>query len=183
MTDTVRCVLDSAEAISCTLEIIKEGQWVSPLAILISAIIAGGLAWWSIRTNREIARKRATLDVILKSESDGYFERIYTVFVSEKKRKAGLVALLDADTDGERRSKLEVDNFLNHYELIAISIKKKILDEDFYKEWMRSTYIKHFNESREYIYGIRKANEMAYVCFEELAVKWSKEGAKKNSSC
>ncbi len=70
---------------------------------------------------------------------------------------------------------MEVDNFLNHYELIAISINQNILDEFFYKEWMRSTYIKHYKESKAYIDGTREESPKAYVCFQELAEKWDKE--------
>lgn len=166
------------EPVACIIETIQNSQWyLSPLAVLLSATIGACIAWRSITTNRDIARKRATLDVILKSESDYYFERIYSVFASEKKRKSGLEALLNADTDSERKAKLEVDNFLNHYELIAISISQNILDEEFYKDWMRSTYIKHYKESEAYIEGIRKDNPKAYICFEGLAKKWQKQDA------
>ena len=151
------------------------GQWFSPLAIFVSAGVAILLGRYAANKNKEIARKRATLDVILQSESDGYFERIYTVFASEKQRKAGLVALFNSETDSEKKAKLEVDNFLNHYELIAISIESEILDEEFYKKWMKSTYIKHYQESLEYICRTRRDNPKAYIAFEALAKKWEQE--------
>ncbi|VUD62264.1 hypothetical protein TDB9533_03006 [Thalassocella blandensis] len=169
VTDPVVC--------STVLDIPRYGQWFSPLAILLSATIAGIIAGFSVKAQREIARKRATLDVILKSESDQYFERIYSVFASEKQRKSGLQTLLDPDTDGEKQAKWEVDNFLNHYELIAISIEQKILDENFYKTWMRSTYIRHYKESELYIEGTRRISKspLAYIKFEQLAQKWEME--------
>ena len=163
------------DPVTCIVEITQNGQWFSPLAILVSAIGGGSIAWRAMNANREIARKRATLDVILKSESDEYFERIFTVFVSEKKRASGLEALLSAETDGENKARLEVDNFLNHYELIAISINQNILDEEFYKEWMQSSYVKHYKESKNYIEGARKEDPRAYICFQELAEKWNKD--------
>lgn len=43
-----------------------------------------------------------------------------------------------------------IDNFLNHYELIAIGINNKILHENFYKLWMKSAYIKHYKNSENY---------------------------------
>jgi len=166
------------ETVTCFAEVIQNGQWIAPLAVLLSAAVGASVAFWAIKSNREIARKRATLDVILKSESDEYFERIYTVFSSEKKRSQGLEALLLAETDGETRAKLEVDNFLNHYELVAISIDQGILDESFYKKWMRSTYISHYKESVNYIKGIRKKNPRAFIAFQGLVEKWVEEDAK-----
>ncbi|MFW1676423.1 DUF4760 domain-containing protein [Pontibacter sp. JAM-7] len=163
------------DPVTCTVELITSGQWVSPLAILVSAGVGAAVALNAIKTNREIARKRATLDVILKSESDEYFERIYTVFSSERKRSSGLKTLLFAETDSERKAKTEVDNFLNHYELIAISIRKEILDEGFYKSWMRSTYINHFEDAEEYIKDIQKTHPNAFKEFESLARKWQGE--------
>ena len=167
------------ETLTCVVEIIQNGQWLSPLAILVSACIGAGVALNAIKTNREIAKKRATLDVILKSESDEYFERIFSVFLSEKQRKAGLATLVNPETDAEKRSQTEVDNFLNHYELIAISIKKEILDEDFYKQWMRSSYIRHFHEAKDYIEGIRITSPNAFTEFEDMVNKWEEESKDK----
>jgi len=50
-----------------------------------------------------------------------------------------------------------------------------LLLENFYKEWMRSTYIKHYKESKPYIEGIRKESPKVYICFQKLAEKWDKE--------
>lgn len=158
--------------VTCIIELINNSQWTSPLAVIASAVLGSSVALFAVKTNREIARKRATLDVILKSETDAYFERIYTVFKSEKSRKSGLQALHSAETDGEIKAKIEVDNFLNHYELIAISIEQKILDEDFYKQWMRSTYVRHFKDAEEYIQISRETNAKAFIEFQKLATKW-----------
>jgi len=160
------------------INLIENGQWYSPVAILLSATVAGLVALYTLSAHRDLARKRATLDVILKSESDEYFERIYRVFASEKRRNSGLEALINAETDSEKKAKVEVDNFLNHYELIAISINQKILDEQFYKQWMCSTYISHFKASKNYILEIRKSSPYAYIEFQRLAEKWDKKLAK-----
>ncbi len=162
-----------SDPITCVVDLTQNGQWFAPLAILLSAFLGAYVAVHSLKAHREIARKRATLDVILKSESDEYFERIYSVFTSEKNRKSGLEALLQAETDGEKTARTEVDNFLNHYELIAISIEQNILDEQFYKDWMRSTYIRHYKESKKYIENVRKKSPNVYIAFQKLAEKWS----------
>lgn len=161
-------------------EVVQSG-WlqilISPLAILLSASVGAAVALVSIRAQREIARRRATLDVILKSESDETFQALYSTFKSERNRTNGLASLLDASTESEKSLKTQIDSFLNHYELIAISIKNKILDETFYKEWMKSSYIKHFYDAKSYIDEMRKKqkHDSAYIEFERLVNKWENE--------
>lgn len=159
-----------------SVEIVYWGaQWLGPFAILASASIGAYVATQSIARAREIARLRATLDVILKTESDTHFQSIYSTFTSERSRNGGLVALTDAKSDQEHAAKRKVDDFLNHYELIAISIEKGILDEGFYTSWMKTSFIKHYNQSKEYIAAVRKTNAKAYTEFEALALKWDSE--------
>jgi len=159
-----------------SIQIIQNGYW-SAGAIAFSASIAAIIAIRSIANQNRVARMRATLDVILKSESDTYYQDIYSTFTSELTRSGGLISLIDAHSDNEKRSRRNVHDFLNHYELIAIAIEKNILDEDFYKEWMRSTYIKHYQEAEEYIDLLNKGKNTSvlFINFKELANKWDRE--------
>jgi len=160
--------------VNCAVEIITSQRWwITPLAIILSAGIGAFVAMRAIAHQREVARMRATLDVILESESNTYYQKIYSVFRSETNRTGGLTALVDAQSDSERESRRSLNDFLNHYELIAIAIDKKILDEKFYKTWMRSTYIRHFDSCKSYIQAIRdNGSELAFIEFETLAEKW-----------
>lgn len=153
------------------------GSWWPITAIIISALVGGLIALWSINNQNRIARMRATLDVILKSESDTYYQNIYSTFTSEHTRPEGLAALKDAHSDNEKRSRRDVDDFLNHYELIAIAIKQQILDEDFYKEWMKSVYIRHYRYAEKYInsFAKEKNKNLTFINFRELAEKWDNE--------
>lgn len=148
--------------------------WVSPLAILFSAVLAVAGVIYSMWRQREIAKSRATLDVILKSESDEHYTRIYKTFKSERERTGGLAVLLDSTTESDKKNLREVLDFINHYELIAVSISKQILDEDFYKHWMRSSYVEHYEDSRELIDAIRikAGSDTFFEYFEALAAKW-----------
>lgn len=151
--------------------------WASPLAILLSAGLAGWGVYYSMCRQRDIAKSRATLDVILKSESDEHYTRIYKTFTSERKRKGGLAVLLDGTTESDKKCLNEVLDFINHYELIAVSISKGILDEQFYKHWMRTSYVEHYEDSREMINAIRQKQEKDtyFEYFEALADRWRAE--------
>ncbi len=165
------------DPVSCIVEVTNNSQWFTPLAILFSAIIGAIIALRSIHDNRDIARKRATLDTILKSQSDEYFERIYSVFSSEIDSTSKSKKLLNAETPNDKKIRLEIENYVNYCELIAISIEQKILDEIFYKEWMKSTYIRHFKKSEPYINQMRDKfdNAQLFIKFEQLAKRWDQE--------
>lgn len=81
--------------------------------------------------------------------------------------------MVNARSDAERATKRAVDTFLNHYELIAIAIEKNILDDGFYKLWMRSAYIRHFDQSKGYIDALREAgSKTAFVEYEKRVEAW-----------
>lgn len=155
--------------------------WVSPLAILVSAIIGAGIAIFSVWRQRHSARVRATLDVILKSESDDFYQRIHRRFTSELRKGDKLDGLIDPKSDSDTEARRDVLDILNHYELIAVSIDSSIIDESFYKSWMRSTYIRHFDDSFHFISRVRNEKNAPKFCeyFERLVVKWKIEGVPK----
>lgn len=160
---------------NCVIEIINNGHWwITPVAIILSATIGALVAIFAIKHQREVARMRATLDIILESESNSFYQKIYSSFSSESKRHGGLSSLIDAQSDQEKEARRNLNDFLNHYELIAVAIKKKILDESFYKDWMKTTYIRHFDEAEEYIKAVREQhkNPKIYTEFQAMAKRW-----------
>jgi len=167
---------DIASNAELPIQIIQNG-YSSAAAIIFSATVGGLIALWSIRNQNRIARMRATLDVILKSESDVYYQNIYSTFRSELTRTGGLTSLRLANSNNEKLSRRDVNDFLSHYELIAIAIDKKILDESFYKEWMKSAYIRHYKDAEEYIRVVNEEQKtnLLFINFKELAEKWERE--------
>ncbi|MFT0140745.1 DUF4760 domain-containing protein [Alcanivoracaceae bacterium MT1] len=147
--------------------------WLSPGAVFLSAVIGGFIALKSIKKQQEIARRRATLDVILRSESETEYLKAYAVFRSEIECDRGLEHLIDARSDAERSTKRAVDTFLNHYELIAIAIEKNILDDHFYKLWMKTAYIRHFDQAKGYIDALRTSGSPnAFTEYEKRVEAW-----------
>ncbi|MEL6436913.1 MAG: DUF4760 domain-containing protein [Pseudomonadota bacterium] len=41
--------------------------------------------------------------------------------------------------------------YLNHYELVAIGIAKKALDEDYYGAWMKGPLVRDWNAAPEFV--------------------------------
>lgn len=141
-------------------------------AIILSALGAGIAAYKTIQANRRLTRLRATLDVILESEEDNFYQKLSDVFC-ETRDGPGILTILNAKTTEEIKTKREIQAFLNHYELICLSIKRGILDEKFYRDWMRRAVVEHWNDVGELVAQLREGNTpLAFEHFEDIAVKW-----------
>lgn len=170
------------------------GPFVAGGAVLISTTVALIVAVVTIVTHRSLARKRATLDLIIKSETDEYFQNLTKKFVIIRDEDpAGALAVqpvleklfyLHRNRTGEKLmdlvSEKQADNFktvqyyLNYYELVAVGIDNKILDEKFYKHWMRTSFITTWRDCKDIIFNWREIARIdTYFCrFEFYARKW-----------
>lgn len=148
--------------------------------------ISACIAWRAISKNQDVNRRRATLDLIEKSESSEHYRVILTTFRDY---------LLDGDAakrlkihnptnDAERLARRQVQQFLNHYELVSIGILGKSLHEKTYREWMMTVVIRDWNASADYIQRERWKYDAAadkwtyeprvYGAFEKLTQRWGK---------
>jgi hypothetical protein len=56
--------------------------------------------------------------------------------------------------------------------LIAVAINRGVVDEQFYSEWMRSSYTTAWDQARPYVRVVRVGDKASFVQFEKLARKW-----------
>ena len=138
-----------AKAASHVVCIVQAPDWriyLSPILIAISAFIA----YRAILNTRSIARQKATLDFIEKSESTELYRTASDTF-SDLRRGEGF-SLLHAPQDDETRARRRaVTDYLNHYEFIAIGILEDILDEKIYRAWMEGAFVRDWNAAAEFI--------------------------------
>lgn len=152
---------------------------LGPLAILFSALIA----LMAINANKKLARRRATLDIIEKSESNAHY--LKTIAAFQRCLKAGLFKENSQIFEDEYAEDLRlVQQYLNHYELIAIGIKNKIIDEKLYKYWLRTVFVNDWVcvqktvQARRYGKGKKNTSSTNYddkiFCeYNQLAKKWA----------
>jgi hypothetical protein len=161
--------------------------WVTPLIVFLSALSAGVISITSILSSKSVAKKRATLDMIERSESTEYYQSLYVAFSQVRKDPAGLMQLVDITNPHLLEQRQKILNFLNHYELIAIGIKMDILDESVYETFMRSTVVRDWDVAADFIAHIRNPSpdsgsevsaSLAFSEFEALARKWSPKVAR-----
>lgn len=152
---------------------------IGPTVVVVSVAISATLALLSIYSARAIARQRATLDLIEKRESTAHYVAIHRRFAALR-RGRGFVHLDAADAEDEDRR--AVVDYLNHYELVAIGIRKRVLDERFYREWMRGPFVRDWNAAADFVQQERwkldatggwKYHPTIYANYEAVACRWS----------
>ena len=158
-----------------TTEILQAyGPALSAGAILLSAAVASAIALYSIEEQRKIARKRTTLDALSQKEWDrDYIDSKHT-FNKLRDHDDGLIKWAQIENRSSDETKI-IRSTLNDYELIAVGIKEKVLDEELYKRWFRASFIKDWQQSKAFIMELRRSENMpkAFCEFEWLAEKWS----------
>lgn len=151
--------------------------WVPLLAAVVSGLTAFWVSNRTIRANQDIARKRATLDLIERSESTEFYLSIYAAFREVLATGAGFDEIKNPEMPAMKEQRRKVIAFLNHYELVAIGIEQGILDEDLYRDFMRGTVVRHWLRAQGFVQHLRADTPdsrapKAFEKFENLALKW-----------
>ena len=142
-------------------------------AVIISAAVAIGVLF----TNRGIARRRATLDLILHIESDGDLIKARNAFSDIKKRD------VRSSTFGKEDQRATDDaehirTVLNINELVAVSIQEGVIDERVFRRWFNSAFIDDYKSMTGYIEETRKWRSIhVFKELEALATRWEATNA------
>jgi Domain of unknown function (DUF4760) len=113
------------------LEVWSFWEHVGKIAPIITAAIAFGAAWLalaSLRTQKDIARKRAAVDVFLKTEMDKDMLRAYRAYedgLDKSKQYNNIAQFMTSDIDAYR----SVRTYLDINELICIGITNEAFDQ------------------------------------------------------
>lgn len=149
---------------------------ITATAIIISAIIGATMVTRSMSVSRDIARQRATLDMIVKYETDRYYHDAYVSWV--KQRNNGSFSDLARSTAPTRQeTKEKIASYLNFYETIAVSIKNDTIDREFYNSYWGTSFVNVWTASLPFTNEIMKhrQNSKFLELFEELAEEWANE--------
>lgn len=145
-------------------------------SVLFTAFVAAVIAVWGIHSQRSIARRQKTLELILAQEADKDIIDARIAFMKianadDDKIDNYTPAKHKLTTDTETYKKVDaVRRILNSYELISIGIQKGVIDYDLYRIWMKSGTIVYWHKSEPYIFAVRKesGNALLYHEFETM---------------
>ncbi|MCH8950872.1 MAG: DUF4760 domain-containing protein [Proteobacteria bacterium] len=150
-------------------------NWWTVGAILLSALIGGFIALVSVAKHRIIVKKRAAQEYILLiwSPSLQDAEKKFREYLEGKK----LLKILTATTVTEIEDQVKIALFLNHYELLAGSIKKNIIDESVCKSIIIDDVLFAYDKALPLIRELRrmKGDDEYYCELECLATRWQRD--------
>jgi Domain of unknown function (DUF4760) len=146
-------------------------QWVTA----VIATVAGGIATWSIISQRAIARRRAAFDVFLKTETDEKmltaYDNFHTGIIEMKKA----TSIEDFCTSEAMRSHyLWIRKYLNVHELIAVGIREKVLDKDVSYSYWADTLTNGYSDAKPVLDFVRNRprNKYTYADLGKLNREW-----------
>jgi len=158
-------------------------SWLSLIAPGMIALSVCA-AIWGVQKARETARQRATLDMIEKVESTPHYRDLHAAFAYHR-RMDTFARLHNPTEEKDKRERTAVLDYLNHYELVSIGIRKRILDAAIYRDWMQGPFVRDWNAARRFIQrerwkydpGTRKWSyyEPLFANYQKTAGAWSKD--------
>lgn len=151
----------------------------TPSVILLSVIVAILGVW----RNTAMTKRKATLDLIERTESTEHYWNIYGTFAKYRKGEGGssFSDLNAPGNDAQKKDRKAVLDFINHFEIIAIGIKQGILSATFYRLWMRSIFCRDWDAAADFIWRERWKKtpngdwlyyKQVFEHFEKRALKW-----------
>ena len=122
---------------------------------------------------------RATLDLIERTESNEHYLKLRSSFRrldANSNDQAFFARVTHRTEELDKTLRREIVAYLNHYELVAIGCDQGILDEGFYRSWMRSHLVRDWTLARPLIEAARTnpADPVpaAYIGFENMAIRF-----------
>lgn len=148
-------------------------QWITA----VIAIAAGIIAMINIHSQRQIARRRASFDMFLKTEADEKMIEAYENFHKGIAAMRATTPLGDFFTSPPREEYLWVRKYLNIHELVAVGIKEKVLDHDTCYTYWGDVLVHNCTDARPVLDYVRNRprNIFTYVELEALYAEWTKK--------
>ena len=141
-----------------------------------------------MRNARAVAKQKATLDLIEKVESTEHYRKLNQTF-SRLRRGDGFAHLHNPQSDADKSDRRDLNDYMNHYEMVSVGILHEILDENFYKMWMQGPFVRDWNAASDWVQrerwkkrddGTWDYYSKVFCNYESVACRWSKDGIKLN---
>lgn len=138
-------------------------------AIVLSLIVAAIAVW----VNIVLARRRATLDLLLMETSNTHWLDVRNKFIELKKDPP-----LSQWAHPNKRLSAQfgvIRAYLNRYEIISIGIQEGTISTRIYRRWWRSALVEDWIKVKDLVAQIRKeaGHQKVFIEFEKLAKQWA----------
>ena len=163
------------------LEYLQSWKAAAPAAGAIIALVSAIVALFVFHYTRRSNRRRATLDLVMKTLLDESAQKRYSAF-KRLIRKDGdpndcfkLESLAEVQDENAGDRDLVIQQ-LNTYELISLGVRRGIFDEEFYKRWFHNQFRKDYESSHQLICKVQEKKSSIYCEYSALYRKWCKDG-------
>lgn len=148
------------------------GLWLQSGAIFLSFV--GVIITASV--TRGVARRRATLDLLMSEQSTELLVKLRQDYLALK--KAGHLVQYAAPDQQASDQTLILRSILNRYELTAVGINEKTLNQRVYRRYIRTSLVEDWIACKPYVVQRRQTtnNPKLYCEIEKLAKRWCKNG-------
>ncbi|WP_284177272.1 DUF4760 domain-containing protein [Rhabdaerophilum sp. SD176] len=159
---------------------LAEFIYIAPLVTagtaVFSAMVASIWAYVNIRANRQMARDRAAIDLIFKREWDARYQQHRVTFNHLRASPEPLAVWFSHDRQHTEEAN-SIRYIFNDYELLALAMRKKVIDPRLYQAWFRGSMLTDFQAAESAIQVIRVlvGNPRLYDEWEKLARQWMAE--------
>jgi Domain of unknown function (DUF4760) len=153
----------------------------APAAGAILATVSVIVAFLVFTYTRRANRRRATLDMVMKTLLDEGAQKQYRRF-REIVRKAqqpdecfkiASLAEIDQLDSEDRKSVLQQ---MNVYELMALGIRRKLFDESLYKRWYHNQFMTDYEGVADFVKKLQTTKASIYCEASALYAEWLKDG-------
>lgn len=163
------------------IKILEAWKDAAPAFGAIIALVSVIVAFFVFRHARIANRRRATLDMVMKTLMDSFSQKRYGDYKAliRKDKDTGdcfkIESLLDASNENHDDRELVLQQ-LNIYEMTSLGINRKLFDEQFYKRWFHNQFMTDFENARAFIEGAQGRKGSVYCEFTLLYNRWQKFG-------
>lgn len=158
-------------------EMLASWRDAAPALGAILAAASAIVALLVFNYTRRMNRRRATLDMVLKTFMDDAGRERYAKFKKlmerHKDRSDELDILKLASPDSpitEERETLRSQ--INEYELIALGIRRGLFDEKIYKLWFQNQFVRDYESLKEFIAVVREKRPSVFCEYVWLYTRW-----------
>ncbi len=137
-----------------------------PIFLFVGTVVAV----WGVISQRQIARRRATLDLLAAAEADEDIIEARNKFIDLANQDGGLAIWAEKSREAEENTQ-KIKLVLNEFELISIGVQRGILDFELYSRWNKSTVLKYWERAEPFIVHLRTRtkNPAYYHEFQQMA--------------
>lgn len=170
-----RCISLFEQANQCTVFNGPAVVLVSSVGIIATLAMRSFLAWRRAALDNFIARRRATLDILLMEETKPELVKQRAKFNALCQQKQGDLSRCATKENINLVDAKLLCSVLNQYELVSIGVRQKIIDEESYRAWCRTTLVKDWMACKPFVTQLRQTTKTPayYNEFEKLACSWA----------